>query len=313
MDPLSIVAVVVGLFLLMQGGDLLVERCVHLAHCFSVPKAVVGAVIIGFGTSMPELFVSLTALLEGRPGIAIGNVVGSNIANVGLILGLGAAMATLHVQPMMTRRDLPLGVLAALFLLLWVGPRLEVSRAVGVVLLTAFVIYLLAHLREARRHRRAATDNGDHVWHPVRDSLGILGGLAGIVFGSRLLVDGATQIATAAGVSQELIGLTLVAIGTSLPELAAIIAAVRRKETDLAVGNVAGSNLFNLLFVLGTTAVVRPVPVTPKMVDFDFAVLAVFSVLAFPLLSRSRRIGRLQGYLMLAAYLGYVGYSYHQR
>jgi len=313
MEPLSLVAVLVGLLLLVQGGDLLVERCVHLAHCFSVPKAIVGAVVIGFGTSMPELVVSLTASLEGSPGIAIGNVVGSNIANVGLILGVGAVMTTLHVQRSMMRRDLPLGVLAALALLLWVGPRLEVSRAVGAILLFVFSIYLLAHLRDTRRHQRQAKDNAEYSWHPINDSLGIVAGLVAIVFGSQLLVGGATQIATALGVSQELIGLTLVAIGTSLPELAAILAAVRHKETDLAVGNVVGSNLFNLLFVLGVTAVVRPVPVTEKMVNFDFAVLAVFSVIAFPLLSRTRRIGRLQGSLMLAAYLGYIGYSYLAR
>jgi cation:H+ antiporter len=141
------------------------------------------------------------------------------------------------------------------------------------------------------------------------DTLGILGGLAAIIFGSHLLVDGATNLATALGVSQEVIGLTLVAVGTSLPELAAILAAVRRGEADLAVGNVAGSNVFNLLFVLATTAVVRPVQVSPGMVDFDFVVLAAFSLLAFPILSLARRIGRFQGALMLAAYAAYVGYS----
>jgi len=311
--PPPIVAVAVGLFLLVQGGDLLVARCVHLARCFSVPKAIVGAVIIGFGTSLPELFVSLTASWEGSPGIAIGNVVGSNIANVGLILGLGAILATLHVQRSITRSDLPLGVLAALFLLLWVGPRLEVSRAVGIVLLAVFVLYILAHLRETRRHQRESEGNNEHSWHLGWDSLGILGGLVAIVLGAELLVSGATQIATSMGVSEELIGLTLVAVGTSLPELAAILAAVRHKELDLAVGNVAGSNLFNLLFVLGVTAVMRPVPVTEKMAEFDFGVLAVFSVLAFPLFSRARRIGRSQGALMLAAYAGYIGYSYLQR
>jgi len=313
MEPLSIVAVAVGLVLLVQGGDLLVARCVHLAHCFRVPKAIVGAIIIGFGTSMPELFVSLTASLDGRPGIALGNVVGSNIANVGLILGLGAALATLHVQRSILRGDLPLGVLAALFLLLWVGPQGVVSRVSGVVLLGAFSLYVLAHLRETRRHQRDSERNeeGEFEWHPIKDSLGILFGLIAIVLGANLLVGGATQVAAALGVSEAVIGLTMVALGTSLPELAAIIAAVRSNEADLAVGNVAGSNLFNLLFVLGTTAVVQPVPVSERLVDFDFGVLAVFAVLAFPILSRTRRIGRLQGAVMLTAYVSYIGYSYY--
>jgi cation:H+ antiporter len=147
----------------------------------------------------------------------------------------------------------------------------------------------------------------------VKDSLGILGGLVAIVLGAHLLVEGASDLARTLGVSEELIGLTMVAVGTSLPELAAILAAVRKRETDLAVGNVAGSNLFNLLFVLGVTAVVHPVPVSARMASFDFVVLTVFAVLAFPLLSRTRRIGRLQGALMLAAYAGYIGYSYLSR
>jgi len=310
MEPISIVACAVGLLLLVQGGDLLVARCVHLAHCFDVPKAVVGAIIIGFGTSMPELFVSLTAAMEGRPGIAIGNVVGSNIANVGLILGIGALASTLHVQRSILRNDLPLGVLAALGLLLWVGPQGVVSRYTGIGLLVLFVLYLMANLRETRRHRSAglADDAAPETpdWHPVRDSLGVLGGLIAILAGAHLLVGGATDIALALGISEEIIGLSLVAVGTSLPELAAIIAAIRNGETDLAVGNVAGSNLFNLLFVLAITAVVKPVPVSARVADVDFAVLAVFAVLAFPLLSRSRRIGRIQGGVMVVAYGVYI-------
>ncbi len=307
MEPISIVACIAGLLLLVQGGDLLVARCVHLAHCFDVPKAVVGAIIIGFGTSMPELFVSLTAAMEGRPGIAIGNVVGSNIANVGLILGIGALASTLHVQRSILRNDLPLGVLAALGLLLWVGPQGIVSRVTGIGLLVVFVLYLIANLRETRRHRSAAEIAPETpAWHPVRDTLGVLGGLVAILAGAHLLVSGATDIALALGISEEIIGLSLVAVGTSLPELAAIIAAIRKGETDLAVGNVAGSNLFNLLFVLAITAVVKPVPVSARVADVDFAVLAVFAVLAFPLLSRSRRIGRMQGGVMVVAYGVYI-------
>lgn len=309
MEPISIVACAVGLLLLVQGGDLLVARCVHLARCFDVPKAVVGAIIIGFGTSMPELFVSLTAALEGRPGIALGNVVGSNIANVGLILGVGALASTLYVQRNLLRIDLPLGVLVALGLLLWVGPQGTVSRIAGIAMLVLFVFYLLANLRETRRFQKSTLDaepTESVEWHPVNDSLGVLGGLVAILAGAHLLVGGATDIATALGVPEEIIGLSLVAVGTSLPELAAIIAAIRKGETDLAVGNVAGSNLFNLLFVLGTTTLVREVPVPVRIADFDFGVLAVFAVLAFPILSRSRRIGRFQGAVMVIAYCAYI-------
>lgn len=307
---LSLSGLAVGLLLLIAGGDLLVARCAHLARSFSVPKTIVGAVVIGFGTSLPELFVSLTAALNGSPGIALGNVVGSNIANVGLILGLGALLGTLHVQRNITRSDLPLGVLTALLLILWLGPNGEIGRIGGAALLGVFVLYLATHFRETRRHQAADDGEPRAAWHPVKDTLGMVGGLVAILVGARLLVGGAIDIARVLEVDEGIIGLSLVAIGTSLPELAAIIAAVRHNETDLAVGNVAGSNLFNLLFVLGTTATVSPVPV-PASFETNFLVLAVFSVLAFPLLSRSRRIGKVQGLIMLAAYVGYIGWLWN--
>ncbi|MHC4940375.1 MAG: calcium/sodium antiporter, partial [Planctomycetota bacterium] len=308
MDPtLSLIGLGVGLLLLIAGGDLLVARCAHLARSFNVPKTIVGAVVIGFGTSLPELFVSLTAALGGSPGIAIGNVVGSNIANVGLILGFGALVGSLHVQRNITRSDLPLGVLTALLLILWIGPTGEVSRFAGAILLGVFVLYLAMHVRETKKHQAGEEGEEPATWHPVKDSLGIVAGLVAILVGARLLVGGAVDIARLLDVDEEVIGLSIVAVGTSLPELAAIIAAVRHHETDLAVGNVAGSNLFNLLFVLGTTAVVTPIPVGAHM-ETDFLVLACFSVAAFPLLSRSRRIGRTQGLLMLVAYFAYIGW-----
>ncbi|MEM8882730.1 MAG: calcium/sodium antiporter [Planctomycetota bacterium] len=305
---LAMTALGVGLLMLVGGGDLLVQRCAHLARSFSVPKAIVGAVVIGFGTSLPELFVSLFAAQKGSPGLALGNVVGSNIANVGLILGLGAALGTLHVQRSITRSDLPLGVLTALLLILWLGTDREIGRLEGAVLLTVFAFYIAMNIRETRRFQADEPVEAPASWHPVKDTLGMLGGLAAILLGAQLLVGGAIDIARALEVDEDIIGLSVVAIGTSLPELAAIVAAVRQKETDLAVGNVAGSNLFNLLFVLGTTAVVHPIPVPLRMQEYDFLILAIFSLLAFPLLSRSRRIGRAQGTLMLAAYVAYIGW-----
>ena len=308
MDPtLAIVALTVGLFLLVAGGDLLVARCAHLAHYLHVPKAVVGAIVIGFGTSLPELFVSLTAALNDSPGIALGNVVGSNIANVGLILGVGSLLATLRIQRSVLRVDLPLGVLAALMLVGWLGPRGSIDRLGAAALLALFCGYLYLNLRATRRHQKEEAQV-DAAWHPVHDTLGILGGLFAILIGAKLLVGGAVDIANWLHIDEEIVGLSIVALGTSLPELAAIIAAVRQKETALAVGNVAGSNLFNLLFVLGSTAAVRPVPVSAHAQQYDFWVLAFFAVLAFPILSRTARIGRLHGLILLGSYLGYIGF-----
>jgi len=301
---LPVAALVGGIVLLVQAGDRLVHHSARVAVHHRVPKAVVGAVILGFGTSLPELFVSLTAAIQGSPDIAIANVVGSNIANVGLILGCGALVVALPVSRSVVRSDLPFGVLATLFLLLWVGPAGRVSRVAGGILLVAFVAYLWNALRVTRSYRGTIEEKpGDgEMW----DLVWIGGGLVGLALGANLLVWGAVEIARLLWVSERVIGLSLVAFGTSLPELAAMVAAARRDEAAMAVGNVVGSNLFNVLFVLGTTAVVKPVPVIDATVDRDFPAVAVFSVLAFPLLSTRREITRIQGEVLLGCFVAYL-------
>jgi len=305
---LPALAIFGGAALLMKAGDMLVEHAARLAMSYHVPKTVIGALILGFGTSLPELFVSMTAALEGSPGIALGNIVGSNIANVGLILGLGALLATLHVQRRVLRVDLPLAVLGALFLMLFVGDR--VTAVAGSVLLAAFASYLWLSLHFTRRYQAAQPTEPEVAKHLGRDIAWIVAGLVLIAVGAQLLVWGAERIVDLLQVTDTLIGLTVVALGTSLPELAAIIAATRRGETDLAVGNVAGSNLFNILFILGSTSLVAEVPVGDVMHSRDLPVLAVFSVLAFPLLAGARRIRRTQGLVMLASYCGYIVWTW---
>ncbi len=302
----AILAVVAGLVLLVKAGDVLVVHAVALATGYRLPKVVIGAIILGFGTSLPELGVSLDSAIRGQPVFALGNVVGSNIANVGLILGIGALLTSLRVERRVIRSDLPFGVLAALFLLLWVGPAGQVSRTAGVILLTAFVLYLWSSLRYTRNYQGALVQEASAKPKPLRHSLFILLGLVGIGLGAEGLVWGARTIAEDFGVSKRVIGVGMMAVGTSLPELATTLAAARKGEADLAVGNIAGSNLFNLLFVLGTTAVIRPIPVESAMVAVDFPVMVVFAVLAFPLLVADRRIGRRQGIILLAAYAVYI-------
>ena len=310
---LPLAAVVAGLVLLVKGGDWLVDHAVHLARSYRVPKAVVGAVVLGFGTSTPELSVSLTAALEGVPSLTLGNVIGSNIANVGLILGLGATMMPLLIQRNLLRIDLPLGLLAGLLLIYPLGSDLVLSRLDGLVLLGLFAAYLALTVRTARRHATAEREvEADPPGRtPLRDLLWALGGLATIVIGAEFLVHGAQVTARLLGVSERIIGLSVVAVGTSLPELAALLAAVRRREADLAVGNIAGSNIFNLLFVLGTTAVVTPVEMQPVVLDHDLPRMLLFALLAFPLFSGARGLGRGHGVLLLILYgihiLGTVG------
>jgi cation:H+ antiporter len=306
---LPIASVVGGVLLLMLGGDRLVAHAAHFANAHRVPKTVVGAVIIGFGTSLPELVVSLLAAWKGSPDIAISNVVGSNIANVGLILGFGALLTPLVMQRRVVRWDLPFGVLAIglLLVLTTVGQGGEVTRFDGLVLLGAFAIYLLGSLRFTRKSRRENDAPGDPATHTGRDLAWIAGGIAAIVVGAELLVGGARTLAELLEVSGRVIGLTMVALGTSLPELAALLAAVRRREADLALGNIAGSNLFNILLILGVTATaLPPIPVDRVMMRGDLPVAAVLSLLAFPFFWRARRVGRWQGALLLACYAGFI-------
>ncbi len=297
--------VVAGIALLIWAGDRLVEHAAHLARSLRVPPVVVGAVILGFGTSAPEFVFSMISAHKGQPVLAIANVVGSNIANVGLILGIGAFLATVHVDRRLMRLDLPLGTLGVLILILWAGPAGVVSPWLGAILLGLFAGYLYVCVNAARAHRRV-TQPPDVERHVGIDIAWILFSLVVITVGAELLRHGAVDVARLAGISERVIGITLVAIGTSLPELAATIAAARKKHVELAVGNIAGSNIFNIFFVLGSVAVTTDIPVPLLMRDRDFPAAALFSLLAFPLLRAERRIGKRQGALLLLLYAGYI-------
>ena len=296
--------------LLWWGGDKLVEHAAQLAKSFRVPKHVVGAVILGFGTSLPELLVCVMAAHAGEPGIAMGNVVGSNIANVGLILGVAAVMAPVLVEPKLLRLDLPTALLASIGVAVAFYPDGgELGRLAGAAFLAVFAVYLTVSLVAARQHRRATRDEPPPERHPGRDAAWILVALGLVAGGARLFVVGATGVAEALGVPAEVIGLSLVAVGTSLPELVTTLQAARQGHPELAIGNVAGSNVFNLLLVLGATGVVHPIPVSGRM-STDTFVMVGFAVLAFPLLGRGVRIPRLHGVLLLGLYAGYMAWLF---
>ncbi|QPH53821.1 calcium/sodium antiporter [Pontivivens ytuae] len=287
-----------GLVLLIAGGGGLVSGAVALARRLGLSAGVVGAVVLGFGTSVPELSVSLRAALAGSPDIALGNVVGSNTANILLILGLSALLGgMLRVSPG-ERTDIAIG-LAAGVALLAAALTGEVGRLAGLVALAGLAGYLALALR-----REAEPDDGS-----ARPRLGValvkLGaGLAGVLIGADLLVRGAVGLSEAAGLSEAVIGLTIVAVGTSLPELATSIAAARRGQAALAVGNVVGSNIFNLLGILGATAVIAPVAAAPRFAALDIPVMLA-AMLVLLLLAR-RGIGRRAGVALLAGYAGYL-------
>jgi len=308
--------IIVGLAGLIVGGELLVRGAVSAAKAFKISPMVIGLTLVGFGTSTPELVTSLQAALSGSSGIAIGNVVGSNIGNVLLILGIAALIAPVAVNPAAFKRD---GAVMLTATALCVGAVLvgDVGRVAGLLLVLALAAYLTVTLvmeRRAKGSPAAAVYEAESDAVPGRDhSLLVLlalaaGGLVITILGARFLVSGAVSAAQAIGVSETVIGLTIVAVGTSMPELVTAIIAVRKGQSDVALGNVIGSNIFNILGILGITAMVQPLAVPPEIIHLDIWVMTAAAVLLVLFARTGWRITRREGGVMLCLYLGYLGW-----
>lgn len=306
--------VVLGLAGLIIGGEMLVRGAVSAATRFRVSPMVIGLTLVGFGTSTPELVTSLQAALTGSSGIAIGNVVGSNIGNVLLILGVAALVAPIAVEPAAFRRD---GTVLALVsgLCLLVILQGAVGRGMGAVFLLVLAAYLTFTILSERRAQGTAAGEvyvaetqavpGPETGLGVSIALA-LAGLVAVIFGARFLVSGAVDIAQTAGLSEAVIGLTIVAVGTSMPELVTSVIAVRRKQGDVALGNVIGSNIFNVLGILGITSLVQPLAVPPEIVRLDIWVMCAAAVLLILFARTGWRIGRREALAMLGCYIVYV-------
>ncbi|MDJ1007588.1 MAG: calcium/sodium antiporter [Paracoccaceae bacterium] len=308
--------IVAGLVGLVVGGELLVRGAVSAARAFGISPLVIGLTLVGFGTSTPELVTSLQAALAGSPGIAFGNVVGSNIGNVLLILGIAAFVAPIVVNPAALKRD---GAVMILATLLCLGAVLlgEVGRAAGVFLVAALVFYLTATLVVERRRRgspsgalyEAESEAVPGPDHTMAVSLVLAAsGLAITILGARLLVTGAVSAAGAVGLSEAVIGLTVVAIGTSMPELVTAIIAVRKGQGDVALGNVIGSNIFNILGILGLTAIVQPMSVPPEIIRLDIWMMAGTAVLLVLFARTHWQIGRAEGAGLLGLFGAYLAW-----
>ncbi len=307
-----------GFVLLIGGAEGLVRGASRLAAGMGVPPLVVGLTVIAFGTSAPELAVSVGGTLSGNSGVAVGNVVGSNIMNVLLVLGGSAIIAPLMVKDQLVRLDVPLMIVASLGVWLMAANGV-VGRYEGMILFAALLVYLLVVYQSVRRGKAAAvTVEVGEGEDPSSLSAGIvikslallLLGLLGLAVGARWLVDGAVVAAERAGVSELVIGLTVVAIGTSLPEIATSLLAAFRGQRDLAVGNVVGSNLFNLLCVLGLTAAVSPegVAVERAAVAFDLPVMTAVAFVCLPIFVTGGRVSRGEGLLLVGYFIAYLGY-----
>lgn len=304
---LSFVMLVAGFALLVWGADKFVAGASAFARRLGVSPLLVGLTIVAFGTSAPELAVSLTAALQGANEIAVGNVLGSNVFNLLVVAGLSAVLCPLIMDRTLLRRDWPLSVAAAVLLLLFLAPDLTISRIEGLILLAVFIVVLVVQIRAAMQGRSAADSEEEEVsMSPLLIGVNIVLGLACIIIGGQLAVNGATGIARMFGLSETLIGLTIVAIGTSLPELVTSLVAAHKGQNEIAMGNVIGSNLFNILLILGVSASITPIPVQAVSV-IDCIVLIAASVI-FYLPAMRGKLGRAPGAVMTLCYVAYTAY-----
>lgn len=308
-------SILAGLAMLAVGGDVLVRGASGAAKRLGVSPLLVGLTVVGFGTSTPELVTSLQAAFAGSPGIAVGNVVGSNISNSLLILGLTAIAAPLVVDPRAFGRD-ALALAIATGALAWAVLQGSLTREMGLTALGALLVYIfVVWLTERRRPDAEAQRVEDQAREPSKGAPRlwialplVAAGIAITIYGAHLLVDGAIELARGLGVSDTVVGLTIVGVGTSLPELVTSVVAALRKQGDVALGNVVGSNLYNILGILGVTAVLRPLDVPDQIVRLDIWVLAAATLLMILFARRLGKVTRAEGLLMVVAYAAYVGW-----
>jgi cation:H+ antiporter len=312
---MTFLLILAGLVLLTVGGEALVRGSVSAAKALGVSPLLIGLTLVGFGTSTPELTTSVVAAMEEAPGIAVGNVVGSNTANIFFILGLAALISPLVVDPKAFRRD---GVAMLAAALACCGAALlgTLERWVGVAFLATLIGYILWAYRSERRSHDAEAEMHEHVVADVPPgprsvALSVLIAIVGIaltVVGASLLVSGAIDLAKGLGVSDSVIGLTVVAVGTSLPELVGSVIAAVRKHSDVALGNIIGSNIYNVFGILGVTAIIHPVDVPPEIVRLDIWVMLAATLLLIAFVRTGWRLSRAEGAIFLLAYIGYIGW-----
>lgn len=320
----SILAIIIGLVILIIGAEGLVRGASSIAAKFKISPLVIGLTVVSFGTSAPELTVNLLAALQNSPDLAVANVVGSNIANILLILGVCAIIVPLTVKSSTVWKEIPLALLGVLLIFIMGNdglfdglPFTALTRTDGIALLALMAIFMYYIFGMAKSDREKAADAkiNDEIDDSVKQfstlaSIGMtIAGLAGLVIGGRLLVSGAVDIAKAAGMSEALVGLTIIAVGTSLPELATSVVAALRKHADIAIGNVIGSNIFNIFFVLGTTSTIASLPISNAL-NFDIVVSIIATALLFlfMFIGGKRRLVRWEGIVFVMLYVLYTAF-----
>ncbi|MCS7058951.1 MAG: calcium/sodium antiporter [Meiothermus sp.] len=312
---LNLLLIALGVVLLYFGGEALVKNAVVLARSWGVSTMVVGLTVVAFGTSSPELAASLAAALSGSPAIALGNVVGSNILNILLILGLTALIQPIRTQALFIKREMPIliGTTALLFPMVYFDG--QIGRGEGILLLLLLGLYIWFLFRDGEESAEVQQEFDQEYGRPSQASwksyLGVVLGLVLLGVGARVLTKGSVALAQALGVPELVIGLTVVALGTSLPEVAASITAALRHEPDIALGNIVGSNIFNILGILGATASVAPISLPWESVARDAWVMLGASLLLWPFLATGLRLGRREGGVFLGLYALYIVWILH--
>jgi len=315
---LAVVWLIVGFVLLIKGADWFVDGASALSKKFGIPSVIIGLTVVAFGTSLPEASVSISAALGGSSGISIGNVVGSNLFNLLVVAGASAIFCPVMVDKSIIKKDMPFSfiiTLALLFLSFSVFPYATadnvISRADGMILLLFFAIFMYYTVRTALSAPAPEENKNEKIMPFWKQLLLIVIGIAGIAIGGDRTVEGAKEIAKAFGMSDSLIGLTIVAIGTSLPELVTSVIAARKGENDIAMGNVIGSNIFNILFVLGLSSVITPIAITGADIInsmYDIIIVALVTLLIYIPIVRKQKISRVVGAAMVIAYIVYTAY-----
>jgi cation:H+ antiporter len=308
-------AIVLGLVLLVVGGEFLVRGAVASAKALGVSPLLIGLTLVGFGTSTPELVTSVTAALNGSPGIAVGNVVGSNIANILLILGISAMIYPMAVNPNGFKRD-AIAVSAAALACLAVVLYGRMGMLLGVLFVLSLIAYIVFVYVQEKKAPDEAAVVAEHVAEDARKgprtiALSVAMAIVGIavtIFGARYLVEGAIALAKGMGVSDTIIGLTIVAVGTSMPELVTSVMAAIRKHSDVAYGNIIGSNIFNILFILGTTAIIRPIEMPVQIASFDIWVMLIATGMLVYFARTGAMLHRWEGVVFTVGYAAYTGY-----
>lgn len=312
---MDFIILIIGFFLLIKGADIFVDGASSIAKKIGIPSVIVGLTIVSLGTSAPELAVSLISSFNGNNGIAVGNVLGSNLFNTLVVLGGTAIVAPLLIKKSTIKRDYIATLVVTIltcFLIFGLVPKSEnmLSRISGIILLVVCVVYMFILVKAAKKDSVKDEENTSEIKMSKNILLSLIG-VVGIVFGGNLVVDSATNIAYALGMSEKLVGLTIVAVGTSLPELVTSIVAALKGENDIALGNVLGSNIFNLVLILGASATITPIAVSGVMI-IDFIILIAVTLFIGALIffntKDEKRLGRLEGIILVGIYVAYLAY-----